>query len=349
MKPLPRVEAEALLRDPSWRQQQLALKRLPDDIDPALVVAVAQPMLTDRHSWWVFCRSFQRAPAPVVRALLDAMTRWEQRPAIVYLREAVDAAQADSALRDTWTRALLELLDLQTTYAWGSRQKKAKLQALAKQPRVVAAIQAAVVNAVDRPPMDMLAVLAIEASDASVDALLPHFAKQGDPSRLEQLATHATRTPALEALLSGATSTRKKRERESPALAFVRSILGDDAPTESVEFCIGINSVETPRPNAGPTIQGQLRVDSKADIWWRVHLGRLGAGFELKSTGFGAPPCSSQDDLGLGACSLEELPAWLAKTQKKLKVHYAPDSVFTGSVRGKKRDRIRQWLFGVGR
>jgi len=269
---------------------------------------------------------------------------------VIFLREFVSASLAGDALRAQWERALLALLDLQTTYAWGSTQRRQKLQALAKSPDVVRAVQAAVVASAN-PPMDMLAVLSIDASDASLDALLPHFAHGTELERLQRLATHATRTPGMEALLSGTTNRLETRARQSPAVAFVQRVLGSTEPLSRLDFSLTITSVEAPGRNSGPTIQGRLAIDASDDEWWHLHLSRVdfSAGtFEVESTSFGAGG-PSEDRLHLGHCALEDVPQWLSKARRTLNVHWAEPTVFRGSLRGKKRDVFSEWLFSPSR
>jgi len=231
------------------------------------------------------------------------------------------------------------LLDLNVTYAWGSRQRKAKLQALAKRPRVVSSIQSAVVGSANAS-LDMLAVLAIDSSEASIDALLPLFSDGKQQARLEALATHAAKTPAMNALLAGATRNREAKERASSAVEVIGRLVGDPA-LERVKFSLSFGSTESETGNV-PVIQAHLSVNSVHDAWWSVSVARVDRAMQMPRTWFGADGVK-QDKLGIGACTFEELPTWVAKTAKKLKVTFRV-AYFSGSLRGKKRDALTSWL-----
>jgi len=51
------------------------------------------------------------------------------------------------------------------------------------------------------------------------------------------------------------------------------------------------------------------------------------------------------DQLGLGRCTPEELPAWFARAAKKLKVHWSV-TLWNSNLRGAKRERALAWMRG---
>lgn len=342
-KPLEKKEAETRLRAKDWTTLRAALQRLPGDVDAALAGRVVLEQLgTGHYAAWTFGRHCQRVPPHVIREVLRLLSADSSTPERLFLREAVDSRLLDAALTRAWVLALESLLDLSLTYSWGSRQRRERFKALAKNPLVVSAIQAAVVGSED-PPIDMLAVLAVEGSDASIDALLPVFSKGDADSRLEKLAVHAAKTPAMRAMLEAITSRRVKKEAGSSAVAFVSNVLGLAEPLEAVKFRIYLSSVES-ETGGVPLIQGSLSVDSKRDQWWSVELTRVDREMSMKHSSFGVGE-RAEDALRVGKSSLEELPTWVVKAGKKLAVTWNRDAFFSGSLRGKKRDQVVAWLF----
>jgi hypothetical protein len=93
-----------------------------------------------------------------------------------------------------------------------------------------------------------------------------------------------------------------------------------------------------------PLYQGSFNVDSKWDDWWSVGFSLVDDGFKMKRVSFGAHEALT-DDLRVGRCGIDELPAWLAATAKKLKISWNTRALVSGSLRGKKRDQLIAWLF----
>ncbi|MEW5742931.1 MAG: hypothetical protein AB1938_28710 [Myxococcota bacterium] len=355
MKPLSRADAEDRLRNPGERREALleALQRLPDDVDAELAADAVLSLVSTSsyHPVWHFARQGRRLPAPVIRTLLSKLpTLTPRRWWAVFLLEAVPADVGDEELSDAWLAALGALLDLQTTYAWGSKQRKAKFKALAANPRFLAAIQAAVVGDEDAP-LDLLAVLAIDGTEASVDALVPRFSRAHQEAsalldQLEMLKTHATSTAPMEALLSSVKARLEDRNAKSPALDFARS-LGLEVKRFSVR--VGLSSTALTASNI-PRVQGSITIDSSRPTWLSVHLavleGRGGA--RTGGTSFTNEQVWS-DGLGLGTCGAAELPGWLARAQTTLGVTWTAQPFLGGTLRGKKRDVFVEWLFRPSR
>ncbi len=338
-KRLSRSEAEAQLRDPKTSAE--VLDRLPDDVDPELAAEAALSLIgPNRTSSWLFARCCGRLPAPVIRAVL---TRFAQRvPKSAHGIFLTEAVPDGPGLTDAWKTALGALLDMQTEYAWGSKQRRAKLKALSESPRFLPAIQAAVVGS-DEALIDMLAVLAADGSEASIDALLPRFVRaQKDRSQLlDQLArvkTHAAKTPAMEAMLASVMEGLQERNENSPALAFARTI---GLEVRKLNVVISLCSAEL-SANRVPVFQGSLHVDSTRPDWISVHLHRFDrGGIHVVGTSFTHEKLV-RDELGLGRCEPAELPAWVERARQKLGISWAALSRGT-----KARDHVARWLFAV--
>jgi hypothetical protein len=333
-RPLTRAQAHEALAGKTWLD---ALRRLPADVDPALVVDRVLSFLDGRGSGvWHVARRCQSLPVPVITLLLERLAEGPQTSAKVFLREFMGGS---TALAEDWAQALKVLLDLEA-YAWGSKQKRLKLEGVAKNPRALAAVQAAVVGS-SPAPLVMLAVLALDGSEVSSDALMPVFAGAQEDERLARLKTYAAKTPAMQTLLGSVAHRREEKERQSPALDFAREVLGLELARLDVD--LSVSSRELNGSNV-PRYQGSLRVDSGHEHWWSMGLSRVTTSGEITSTRFG-PGGARQDALELGAVALEQLPDWLARAQKTFSVRFNTEVEPRGSLRGKKRALFADWLF----
>ncbi|MFY1826017.1 hypothetical protein ACN47A_08900 [Myxococcus fulvus] len=338
---------------PDWERLIKALKKLPEDVDPVLAAgAVLQLLPEDRSSFWTLGRHCQQLPAPVIRAVLERL-EGDVRPAVFFLRESVDREGSDEALRESWRTALQGLLDLDVTYAWGSKQRKAKLQGLAANPVLLQAIQTVVV-ASEEVSRDMLAVLTIDASEASLDAFIPHVERavqsQGwELDRLEDLRTHARSTPALDALFERMEALLQARRARSPALELARA-LGFGEPEVFWFRIYATGGEEGDERSMMYRDHCHLTVDSRNPVWFNFSMATRGEEdalgmsetvFHFNSEGL------RRDTLGLGACEPTRFPDWMARGAERLRTRWRLEqmSVMT-SLRGKQRTRLEAWLKG---
>lgn len=141
------------------------------------------------RSHYSFVRATEVASEELITRLLERLEQEKPRdPGVLFLHAAWDEA----APRASWRAAVNALKAFGAFYTWGSKPKRERLTAIAKQPRLLAAVQTAAVGASEVPD-EYLAVLAIDGSDASLDALFPHFdAAMKDPTRLDALARLTT-------------------------------------------------------------------------------------------------------------------------------------------------------------
>lgn len=343
-KPMSRVEAEAALRS-DGRAQHEALLRLPPDADPQLV---AKALLGFRgRSWWAFARNARKLTAPMIDAVLAGLEEDRSAPS-VFLREVVRSAMPSVSLVEAWDVAIEGYLSLDSTYAWGSKQRRAKFADLARDPRTLAGCQAAAAGCADAST-SMLAVLATDASDASIDALMPHFVgaqAEGDGrlDRLERLKTHARDTDGMRAMLAEIERALGVRNAASPALALAGPLgLGD---VKELWFSVFLGSREHTAHRV-PRFQAHVDVDSRSDVWFTVHVSELsgvgasgGISFNVRQVW--------RDTFGVGPCEARDLPGWLARVagMHGIDWDFAGASVRTG-LRGKKRDAVLRWLRGA--
>ncbi|MDQ3340557.1 MAG: hypothetical protein M4D80_35815 [Myxococcota bacterium] len=295
------------------------------------VEAALELVETTRFGRWA-----RALPPHVMRDVLAAKTDGTHH---LLLRLAVDDEGDDKKLARSWDRAVQAIVDCSQLDSWGSKTRRARTRKLAKNARVLQAIQGTVAH-VKEPSEDMLAVLVADGSAASIDALVPHV----DKNNLElwkRLRTHAKRTPALDALFAEVEGALDHRAAVSPALA-LGSVIGI-GNVQPLWFDASISSDE----NAGsvPRYQGHVMIDSRAAEWFRVSITDIADVFGsggMKHTVFNSAAIHD-DDLKLGRCDAAGVPAWLAHAEKTLGIEWGIPYIRTG-LRGKKRDQIANWL-----
>ncbi len=317
---------------------QESLRALPADIDVEIAVNAITKLIDNTLYLGRHCTQL---PPAVIRGVL---ARNHPSTTHIFLKLAVDE-EDDRELVTRWQRALAALRDLDTTYAWGSKQYRAKIRGLATDPHVLAAIQGTVANS-SRVELHMLAVLAADGSEASVDALIPHLDVDTTSvaPRLEiltKLRTHAARTPFLDALFCEIDSALANRSATSPALA-VGPLLGIGAP-DPLWFTVSFIGKQ-----GDYAFNGNLTVDSRKVCWYSVALIGDSSTTARNYTAFNSSG-EVTDSLGLGTCEIAELPAWLERSAIKLKLVARRGRLWrVGRVRthlrGAHRDRITAWL-----
>lgn len=307
------------------------IRKLPADVDPVAAADVALEILVD--SAWTFSRDCKRLPPAVMRELL------RRRPTDathVYLTLAVDPDDADPALARSWSRAIQGLADLETINSWHSTQKKTKFAALAANRHLLDAIQGAAANG-DNVSNNMLAVLVADGSDASMDALVPNLEPIGDRlDALRLLRVHARDTPRLRSLF--AALDHEAEIAGSPAQRIARLV--GLAAEKQFWFTASIHS--TAPENHVPAVQAHVAVDSRKAMWFEVSVAKIARGTIDGYTSF-THDVLHDDPLGIGRCDAPDLPSWLVKVAKKLRIQWSAPLI-SSSVRGGKRTLIQQWL-----
>ena len=289
------------------------LRTLPNDIDPELAVQ-AILRLFEHPSTFQFGKACKKLPHSVIRAFLALEL---DQPHHLFLRLAVD----DAKLASTWEAAVQALLDLDLTYAWGSKQRRERFQKLAATPAILAAIQGTVAHSKD-PSRDMLAVLVADGGDASLDALVPHLdaALVGQDRRLERLTDlrkHAKQTPALDALFGEIETALETRNAASPALA-LGPVIGI-GHVEPLFFDVWIYASDLSR--------AIVMIDSRKSpcfhaSWWH-----------------GKQQIVCED--------AANLPAWLAQVEVDCGIQWRYAEMWSSCLRGKKRDMVTRWLLSM--
>ncbi|HEY0254857.1 MAG TPA: hypothetical protein VGC41_25200, partial [Kofleriaceae bacterium] len=213
-------------------------------------------------------------------------------------------------------------------------------------PKTLGAIQAAAARGT-AIGLDLLAVLVMDGSTDSIDALLPHL----DPAlssadrrldRLKRLKTYAGSAPAIAKIFAEITETLDARNAASPALAYGPVIgIGE---VKTLWFSVRISSREE-NPNRVPSIQGDIDLDSTSVTWFRVWMSRVepdSLGRDRERVDFTNAELRA-DTFGVGRCTPDQLPQWFAAAAKKLGMKLELGDART-NLRGKKRDQLMTWL-----
>lgn len=314
------------------RGEAAKTRRRSERLFPSRDVDVQTALELFAWSHYRFARSTEALSAEELRPVLDALTRAHPAdPAVLFLRSAVD----ERDLERSWRAAVNALKLFGSMYAWGSKQKREKLAAVAKAPRLLAATQAATAASASVAD-EYLAVLVLDGSDESVDALLPHFDRAlKDPTRLEaleRLRTYAKKTPALEALLGRVDAERAARAKSSPVQELARRL--DLMRGERFRVDVSLE--------AGPSGRLDVRLDSEAPAHFSIWL-RFGS-YEQHTAFDGV--ALRNDKLGLGASTLDELPGWVARAEKKLGVKFERSTARATHLRGARLTAFLAWLLG---
>ncbi|MDX2015007.1 MAG: hypothetical protein SFW67_32735, partial [Myxococcaceae bacterium] len=229
-------------------------------------------------SWYRFARSTAALDAARARALLEALPRWADEPApnerqqgrrrcaFIFLETATVAAD-EQHLRSAWRDAVDALKAFEAQYAWGSKEKAASLRAVSKRPALVRGAQAAAVATLV-VPLELLAVLALEGSEASVDALMPHVERalqhEGALEQLVRLERFLAPTPAMQRLAALLSSRVAAARAASPVRALATRLGLDGGKRFRVELrLVGARGgglyLDLDSERAGPAVRGSVQ------------------------------------------------------------------------------------------
>jgi hypothetical protein len=308
--------------------------------DPALAARVVLRLAEQPHWLPHLCADL---PVTVLRAVVAAETTGARQ---LFLRLAVPTGARAAELHRAWRRAIDALAQLgETALALDHDLRRSRLAALAADPHVLAIVQGVVANVAD-PPVEMLAVLAIDGGDLSLDALIPHLEalarRDVRLERLAQLRGLARRTPALDAVFAELDGALAERRRTSPALALAAGFGVRGIPVLACSFRLA--SIESNQLGV-PRVQGHASIDSRTEPWLTVWMSSvrgtldrtLDAETRLHDTGLVA------DGLGLGGCAPADLPAWLATAARTLQIQWQDLAVVTNLDRDASA-KLLTWL-----
>ena len=247
-----------------------------------------------------------------------------------FIKALVDDA-SDEALVASWREAMAALDDIQK-YPFDATKRGKKLGEVAKNARILGAWQASAVGS-EHVSKDVLALLVIDASAASIDALLPHFERaMGDPVRLRVLDALARYETAATAPLFARIRTETASQRAaSPVLAFGEKF----GLAKNGRFKLTVK-VRAKKPAERHTYDFvSLVFDSNEPKGFWVNRGQ-----ETLTAG-----SSSMWQRGV-TCTLANLPKAIAKAARDAKVEWDFKKVTTKPLGPAKAVALIQWLAG---
>ena len=302
-------------------------------------------------SWYRFARSTEALEAIVVRAILGELEGWaaqgpinprdvewrkaatlanRKAAASIFLRAAVDDAN-DETLLTTWRAAVNALKVFESQYAWGSKEKAARLKDVQSDARLVEASRAAAVGS-ESVPLELLAVLSLDGSEASADALLPHVERAlSDEAQLEPLSRlqrYAAKTKAMTSLMTLITNRLEAARTASPVMELAKSL--------------GLAS--------GPRFRVDVRVAGDGNTGFTLSLdsARPGAAFRgWVDTGQRTKHRMLNLEDGGTVCALSELPTWLQSAAKDLGTSWKFETASAQHLRGPRLKAFLSWLKGA--
>ena len=313
------------------------LRTLPATANLAHAVAAVLRLIDHPH-WLVACGGL---PVRLIRGVLAAPVT---HPAQLFLQLAIPGDAKATVLKTAWQRAVRVLGELaETTHALDAEPRRRQLEAIAKSP-LLRAIQGFAANS-SEVSIEMLVVLAIDGSDGSIDALIPHLdlALGSRDARLERLALlrpFARTTPALDALFVELDGALAGRRRDSPARAFATELGIDPGPQFYFSFrlmSVQLNELGVRR------FQGSVHIDSRADAWFRVELCDVhGSADRTRDRTTRFDRTSIEDQLSLGRCDAIALPTWLQEVATSLRFRW--DRFLIACSDPAARTALDEWL-----
>ncbi|MCP3100556.1 hypothetical protein LZ198_16930 [Myxococcus sp. K15C18031901] len=329
------------------------LRSLAADVDADRAAKLVVSLL---RATWGDCstvgRGCQQLPAPTIQRVIGLL-EGERSARAVFLREVVDPAASEADLRAAWRMALQGLMVVEAFKGRVTKAVKEKLLGVASRPVLLQAIQTTTVACED-VPSGMLAVLTVDASDASLDALIPHFecAMETQCDALDSLVALrvlSRASPTLDDLFARANVLLRARRARSPALAFARELgFGE---RKVFWFELRVQSRETMTRESGSCrLRCHVAVDSRAADWFQCYL--TYDDWRHFLCRFDATPRREDfcaDSLGSGLLDPLELPDWLARAVERFGTSWEFGGMeLTTSVRDGGWDRLARWVGGGG-
>jgi hypothetical protein len=220
----------------------------------------------------------------------------------------------------------------ESQYAWGSKEKASRLRDVQSDARLVEASRAAAVGS-ESVPLELLAVLSLDGSEASADALLPHVERAlSDEARLEplsRLGRYAAKTKAMTSLMTLITDRLEAARTASPVMALAKSLGLASGPRFRVDVRVAGDG------NTGFTLSLDSARPGAAFRGW-VDTGRERSKHRMLNL-----------EDGTTVCPLTELPKWLKSAAKDLGTSWKFETASAQHLRGPRLKAFLSWLKGA--
>jgi hypothetical protein len=322
----------------------------PDSVEPEAVAAAILEAAYEKR----FVQLARRASVRVISAMLAQVEAAPQKSASGLLLSELVRTTPGADLAERWKSAV-DWLERFRSYAAQRRdRRRSEARRLLQNPHLLQAIQTIVVHRSSVYFGREEELLVMDGSPESIEALMPSVVRAQKEGgfvlrRFERQLSASAASAGAKAMLESLRERLKHTDASSPAIEFAR-VIGLDVERLVISVFFYSEGFRDPDPMV-PTArvssaQGQVHIDSSLSKWVRVFVARSEADFETTDTSFDNEE-TDDDELKLGSCPPEKLPLWLAKAQRRLRIRWdAQGAGISGSLRGKKRQKLREWLFG---
>ena len=317
---------------------------LPDGLPPELLRGVFERFLTKGHAVSVAGRRLNPHYVDLFLEVLEGKPLWPESVAARSLAAnspEVRAAQLSEVLRKVGQLGI---------FSMSRSQSEARVREFAKDPALVEAARALV-----RSPFAegrafhrfaFLSVLAEDASEESIDALLP-FVHEALKKRDESLDVlrgvvrwRKKPKPALTPLIHLLEETAQSRAGVAQREPFART-LGLKTVPKKLSFRWWAQAAAKVK---GVAWGAGLKVDCDAEPWFTVQLNHLDVRPRC-STRFQSNGAEELNELALPRlASLEAFPAWFADVSRTLQIRWTRSGLLGASLRGSGRSALEVWL-----
>jgi len=188
-------------------------------------------------------------------------------------------------------------------------------------------------------------MLAIEGSDASVDALMPHVVRAGvDRGQLlddlRGLTSYAAKTPAMRALMNRIAGLW--RERHTAVLSVAREL--GFSGLDAFRFSLSVDAPNPARTDAPPLFIADIQVDCGKAHWLTISVDDLRPQRGLMYRQDGDAVAGSPNQLKLPPCHLRELPEWLALVADRLGGVWGPVASLESNLDEAHEEALLRWV-----
>ncbi len=334
-EPLGAAEAERLLGEQSLLVRVKVLGLTPPDANPRVVASA----VVDCLEWPLIFQSVSKLSDGVWREVMKRLSRNRRAmgPTAAFLMEATRGA-SDEALPDACRAAVDASLRLGSVKHFTSARARRTLAELAARPEILRACQALVV-ADPMAQLSMVAVVVLDGSTDSLDALIQFMQFEPPEKRCRELAKLVPATSQVARLLLG------PRQTGASAAAFSKSL---GLPAGHAKVDVWLESV---RADGG---EGRLAacftLDPSARSWWWVWVDRARPGSLFESDGtvaFGSEGVGDDELKGKPPSAVEQVPAWLAAFGQRNKVTWRLERRVEGRLSPRGKARLVEWLLGA--
>ncbi len=331
-----RTEALSVTEAPRWlREKSLVLKAkalalTPRGVDAKVVSNAVVECLELPIDFGAMQLSDEIWQAVLVR--LEKRSG-EAGPATTFLLEATRGVSDSNAAAAC--RSAMEAHDaLHRLRSFTSKRARRLLTDLSARPEIVRACQALVVGD-PLVRLSMLAVLVLEGSAESIDALLQYMQHEPSEKHCRALAKLVPPKSDIAKLLL------EPRKRDAAAATFSKA-LGLQAGHSKVEVWFG-SRLATGEEGR---LSGAFTLDPTARAWWWVYLQREHRTRLFETDGelaFGAEGVGENSLKAKPPSAVDEVPGWLAAFGQRNKVTWLLERV-DGRLSRKGKSLLAKWL-----